>query len=160
MSYTTITGKPAKYIKDGIAAKCFQEHTDGSTTNMDIVPTTCMNYYYKIEDGYVHLPTFATEAPFYVTLQGAFGEKEIEAEETEEAEGVKRINSKVLRNEFLRYLKEHPKERIPKVIEYFKNEYNLKDNQKRDMTCKWIPYKKPIENQIKEEVKKIITATV
>lgn len=72
MSYTTITGKPATYISDGIQKGGFTLHTNGSISNADITKGQYDNCYYKVDGGYVHLPTFAAEAKD--TLLDVFGE--------------------------------------------------------------------------------------
>ena len=129
-----------------------------------------MYSYYKIDGGYVHLPTFASEAGDKTLLE-VFGEtvspiqKEVKKEVPVDPDspvdpdtpGMKRIGKRDLKKKFVRYLIDHPKQRIPEVMDYFNKEYDLTDEQKSDMTCKWIPYKKP---EIKKEFPKSITATV
>ena len=170
MSYTIITGLPAKYITAGIKEKKFTRHTNDSIDNIDIT-NEYMYSYYKIDGGYVHLPTFASEAGDK-TLLDVFGEtvspiqKEVKKEVPEDPDspdspvdtpGMKRIGKRDLKKKFVRYLIDHPKQRIPEVMDYFNKEYALTDEQKNDMTCKWIPYKKP---EIKKEFPHSITATV
>jgi len=161
MSYTTITGKPATYIDAGIQDAAFELHTNGSISNADIKKGGYDKCYYKVDGGYVHLPTFAAEAKD--TLLDVFGEvaplEEAEVEEVDheeadheeadheeadleelEEEGEKSINSKVLRKEFLRYLKENSTKPIGDVVKYFTTEYKLTKDQKKNMRCRWIPY--------------------
>ena len=170
MSYTIITGQPAEYITAGIKEEKFIRHTDDSIDNIYI--TDRHMSYYKIDGGYVHLPTFASEAGDK-TLLDVFGEtvspiqKEVKKEVPEDSRvdpdsrvdspGMKRIGKRDLKKKFVRYLIDHPKQRIPEVMDYFNKEYALTDEQKNDMTCKWIPYKKP---EIKKEFPQSITATV
>jgi hypothetical protein len=165
MSYTIITGQPAEYITLGITNGKFIRHTDDSIDNIYI--TDRHMSYYKIDGGYVHLPTFASEAGDK-TLLDVFGEtvspiqKEVKKEVPEDPDstdspGMKRIGKRDLKKKFVRYLIDHPKQRIPEVMEHFNKEYGLTDEQKSDMKCKWVPYKKP---EIKKEFPKSITATV
>tara|TARA_B110000008_G_scaffold174856_1_gene174518 strand:+ start:552 stop:1049 length:498 start_codon:yes stop_codon:yes gene_type:complete len=154
MSYTTITGKPATYINNGITEKVFTLHTNGSISNADIKKGGYDKCYYKVDGGYVHLPTFAAEAKD--TLLDVFGEvapleeaeveevdhgeadhEEVDLEELEEEGGMISINSKVLKKEFLRYLKEPP---IGDVVKHFTKKYKLTEDQKKNMRCRWIPY--------------------
>lgn len=166
MSYTIITGLPAEYITAGINAEKFTRHTDDDIDNIDIT-NEYMYSYYKIDGGYVHLPTFASEAGDKTLLE-VFGEtvspiqKEVKKEVPEDPDstdspGMKRIGKRDLKKKFVRYLIEHPKQRIPEAMEHFNKEYALTDEQKSDMKCKWVPYKKP---EIKKEFPKSITATV
>lgn len=166
MSYTIITGQPAEYITAGINERKFTRHTNDDIDNIDIT-NEYMYSYYKIDGGYVHLPTFASEAGDKTLLE-VFGEtvspiqKEVKKEvpvdpDSPDTPGMKRIGKRDLKKKFVRYLIDHPKQRIPEVMDYFNKEYDLTDEQKSDMTCKWIPYKKP---EIKKEFPKSITATV
>tara|TARA_B100000925_G_C22002976_1_gene472212 strand:- start:2271 stop:2714 length:444 start_codon:yes stop_codon:yes gene_type:complete len=147
MSYTIIKGKPSDYIRDGVEEGAFQLH-NGDITKNEINNGDFGTTYLKIDAGYVHLPTFASEHEGEETMAEVFY--------ITNDDGLRSIKTKSLKQKFLKYISDNPEKRVPEIIEYFKNKYKLSRGQKESMKCKWIPYSEPM---VKKETN-IPTATV
>lgn len=151
MSYTIIKGKPSDYIRDGVEEGAFQLHNGDITKNEIKNPMVKVDFdttYLKIDAGYVHLPTFASEHEGEETMAEVFY--------ITNDDGLRSIKTKSLKQKFLKYISDNPEKRVPEIIEYFNNRYKLSSGQKESMKCKWIPYSEPM---VKKETK-IPTATV